>query len=328
MLRTWDASFSDRVEPTLLMPGLFPSLAASRLADAIGIDRARVRVAAQTSTDRLPLDVVWYPSNGMMWTTSTRSVVTIHDLWPFVSPSEDLQKRAREQGQYRTAARRADRFIAVSGNTAREAVSFLGIDPDRIDVVPHGVEPLTDAPPVPAKFDDVDRFVLFVGQAEPRKDLATLIAAAARLPEALRRTTALVLAGRDAAANLDRPSGLRIETTGEVSDERLASLYAGAAAFAFPSRYEGFGLPVLEAMQYGAPVIAADAAGIRDAGGDAAMYFPTGDAGALTAALTRVLDDTGVASGLRAAGLARVAGMTLKKCAAETLAVFERVAAG
>jgi alpha-1,3-rhamnosyl/mannosyltransferase len=325
MLRTWDASFASRVEATLLMPGFFPGLAASRLSDAIGVDR--VRVAQRSDAERRGLGVVWYPWNGMTWTTSVRSAVTIHDLWPFVSPSGDLPRRAREQQHYLTAAARADRFIAVSRNTAREAVSFLGIDPSRIDIVPHGVERLTASKPVPAKFADVDRYVLFVGEAEPRKDIATLIDAASRLPEALRRTTALVLAGRDGAANLERPSGLRIEATGEVSDERLASLYAGAAAFAFPSRYEGFGLPVLEAMQYGVPVIAADAAGIRDAGGDAAVYFPAGDAGALTAALTRVLDDQEFAQGLRTSGLARVAGMTLAKCAAETLEVLEHAAA-
>ena len=123
MLRTWDASFADRVEPTLLVPGMFPGLTAPRLADSIGIER--VRVAGRDDAERRPMDVVWYPWNGMTWTTSIRSAVTIHDLWPFVSPSGDERRRAREQGQYLTAARRADRFIAVSHNAAREAVTFL-----------------------------------------------------------------------------------------------------------------------------------------------------------------------------------------------------------
>ena len=105
----------------------------------------------------------------------------------------------------------------------------------------------------------------------------------------------------------------------------MASLYAGAGAFVFPSRYEGFGLPVLEAMRYGAPVVASDAAAIPEAAGDAALYFPSGDAAALSRAIERVLTDDGLSTSLAAAGRERATAMTHERCARETLEVFERV---
>jgi glycosyltransferase involved in cell wall biosynthesis len=118
-----------------------------------------------------------------------------------------------------------------------------------------------------------------------------------------------------------RKSLVRLE--GEVSDARLAALYRGAAAFVFPSLYEGFGLPVLEAMAYGTPVIASDAASVPEAGGNAALYFPAADAHALAAQITRVLTDSALASDLRARGFSRAAEMTWDACAENTLAAIE-----
>jgi alpha-1,3-rhamnosyl/mannosyltransferase len=120
---------------------------------------------------------------------------------------------------------------------------------------------------------------------------------------------------------------VRLELLGHVSDERLRSLYAGAAAFVFPSRYEGVGLPVLEAMACGAPVIASDAASIPEAGGDAAAYFPVGDSAALAAAMEKIFTDPAYADRLREAGRKRAASMSWDTTAEQTLAVFERVVA-
>ena len=253
------------------------------------------------------------------------TIVTLHDVWPFVSPAPDRRRRSREQSHYLTAAANADRFIAVSRFTAREAASYLHVDPARIDVVPNGVDRLDDAADAPAHVDGVDRYLLFVGEVEPRKGVDTLIDAMSMLPEVLRRTTALVIAGRSRGRRGAAHRDMRIEWTGEVSDARLASLYAGAGAFVFPSRYEGFGLPVLEAMRYGAPVVASDAAAIPEAAGDAALYFPSGDAAALSRAIERVLTDDGLSTSLAAAGRERATAMTHERCARETLEVFERV---
>jgi glycosyltransferase involved in cell wall biosynthesis len=324
LLRAWRSSFAGRIDPVLLVPHIFPGTIAARLAGVVEADR--IRVDRRKRAGQLGLDLMWYPWNGMTWTAPVKSVVTIHDVWPFVSPALDSRTRTREQTQYLTAAKTANRFIAVSQHTANEAVAYLGIGPDRIDVVPNGVELLAKAAAQPARLPGIERYVLFVGEAEPRKDVGTLVSAMSRLPEAVRRSTALVLAGKRNEDVDTSSAGVRVESTGEVSDERLASLYAGAAAFAFPSRHEGFGLPVLEAMQYGAPVIASDAAGIPEAGGDAAIYFPAGDDRALALALERVLEDAGLARQLSEAGRARAGEMTQIRCARRTLEVFERVA--
>ena len=324
LLRAWHDAFSGLIEPVLLVPNVFPNLIASRLTQ--GIDVESMSVARRQHADRLGLDLLWYPWNGMTWTSGVRAVVTLHDLWPFVSPASDERRRAREQGHYRTAAAHAARFIAVSRHTAAEATAYLGIDPKRIDVVPHGVALLGGADIVPARFAGADRYVLFVGESEPRKDIATLLDAAARLPEALRRTTAIVVAGRSNGAHASR-QGVRVESTGEVSDQRLAALYAGAAAFAFPSRYEGFGLPVLEAMAHGTPVVASNAAAIPEAAGDAALYFTPGDADGLAQELARVLADGDLARRLAQAGRERVRAMSHVECARRTLEVFERALA-
>ncbi len=119
--------------------------------------------------------------------------------------------------------------------------------------------------------------------------------------------------------------GVPTIVAGEVSDAVLASLYAGAAVFAFPSRYEGFGIPVIEAMANGIPVVASNAASIPEAGGEAAIYFSPGDADALAAALTRVLEDAGLAEQMRIAGIAHAALLSWDRCSQETLAVFQDV---
>jgi glycosyltransferase involved in cell wall biosynthesis len=324
LLRAWHESFRDRIDVRLLVPQALPSLVAGKYERRLG--GLALPLLPRRGADTAGLDLVWYPWNGMTWASGVASVVTIHDVWPFVSPADDVGRRAREQSHYLAAAAEAERFIAVSHFTKTEAMRLLGIPDDRIDVVPQGVAPLTSQAPIPARLGGVERYVLFVGESEPRKDVGTLVAAMAMLPDRLRATTALVIAGRKAGPVAPAGAGTKIEIVGEVSDDRLASLYAGAAAFVFPSRYEGFGLPVLEAMQYGIPVLASDAASIPEAGGDAARYFRAGDAGALAVALADVLSDGASASRMGALGIARAASMTVGRCAASTLDVFERTA--
>jgi glycosyltransferase involved in cell wall biosynthesis len=322
LLRAWRASFADRIELTLLVPGLFPGARKAAYSELLG---GAWRVASRDRTDRLGLDLVWYPWNGMTWRSGVRSVVTLHDVWPFASPAQDRAKRHREQQHFLAGVDRADTFIAVSAFTKGEAIRLLGVDPRRITVIPQGVEPISpEYPEGRVRIAGADRYVLFVGESEPRKDLATLVRAMALLPQLLRRTTALVIVGRANTYPGAVGSDVAIEIMGYVSDKRLAALYAGAAVFVFPSRYEGFGLPILEAMYYGAPVIASDAASLPEAGGDAALYFPAGDASALARAMTTVLNDEATAAHLHAAGKDRAASMTTLVCALRTLELFER----
>jgi glycosyltransferase involved in cell wall biosynthesis len=323
VLREFTTRYAQRVRVTLLVPDLLPRLRARRYVEDL---EGEVRVERRTHAGRLGLDVVWYPWNGMTWESSVRSVATVHDVWPFVAPSHDRRVREREQTQYRAMAQRAALIIAVSEFTKSEIVRHLGVAPESIRVIPQGVAaPLPVATPARA---GRGRYVLFVGEVEPRKDIETLLAAMARLPSDLASDTTLVVVGRAHGMEARALPGVKCDIIGEVEDDaRLAALYAGAAVFAFPSKYEGFGLPVLEAMSYGAPVVASDAASIPEVGGDAALYFPCGDADALAAALTRVLRDAVLAETMRAAGFARAALFDETTRARRTLEALESVVA-
>ena len=316
----WLAGDGD-VDVTLLVSHPFPGMLTKRLAAAL--DVASVAVANRSYARRRGFDVVWHPWNGIFFRTDCRDVATIHDVWPFVdAPADDPALAEHRQTPFIHAAARATRIITDSRFSKSEIVRHLGVGEARIEVIPLGVDrALIDARPVHARVAGAERYVLFVGEAEARKDLSTLVRAMGVLPEALRATTALVVAGRR-PASATIPSGVRVDFAGEVDEARLASLYAGAAAFAFPSIYEGFGLPVLEAMALGAPVVASDAASVPEAGGDAALYFPAGDADALAAKLERVLVDPSLADEMRDKGRRRASTMSWDRCAAATLDVL------
>jgi glycosyltransferase involved in cell wall biosynthesis len=324
LLRHWARGSSNRVRLTLLVPHLFPALVRTRLSEQIGAD---VAVARRAHAGSLGLDAVWYPWNGMTWIAPVRSVATVHDVWPFESPASDARRLRNEQEPFRTTARVAERILADSNFTKSEIVRHLGAAEDKIRVVPLG----TDFPPAfadvdPARIDGARGYVLFVGEVEGRKNLATLVSAMALLPAALSSETALVIAGRAARLpSQDARGDVVIRFEGEVTDVRLAALYRGAAAFVFPSTYEGFGLPVLEAMAYGTPVLASDAASVPEAGGDAALYFSSMDASALASQLTRILTDQELTAKLRSLGFARAAEMNWNICAERSLAEIESI---
>jgi glycosyltransferase involved in cell wall biosynthesis len=324
LLRRWASGATARVRLTLLVPHLFPALVRARLCAEVGAD---VAVARRSQAGRLGLDAIWYPWNGMTWIPPVRAVATVHDVWPFESPATDPRRLRNEQEPFRTTARVAELILADSEFTKNEIVRHLGASEGKIRVVPLG----TDFPPAfadiePARIDGAGRYVLFVGEVEGRKNVAMLSAAMGILPPDLRRETALVVAGRaDHLPGRAAAGDGKVILEGEVSDARLAALYRGAAAFVFPSLYEGFGLPVLEAMAHGAPVVASLAASVPEAGGDAALYFSPTDANALASQLTRVLTDQALAASLRSLGLARAAAMSWDACAEKSLSAIESI---
>jgi glycosyltransferase involved in cell wall biosynthesis len=344
LLRRWVREGQDRVHITLLVPHLWPRLVRRRLLDSLGVEAVEIRRRQDVAASRL--HVVWYPWNGMSWISPCLNIATVHDVWPFASPAEDLHVRRSQQSPFQTTAANAHTILTDSQFSKSEIAKHLSVSPQHIRVIPLGVDPPRALPGPPLLLDGASRFVLFVGENEPRKDLATLLAAMARLPDALRMTTGLVVAGKPSAAvaargridsgrhegkptrtlRFERHGDVPMLVTGEIGDAVLAQLYAGAAVFVFPSRYEGFGLPVLEAMARGAPVIASNAASVPEVAGDAALYFPAGDAGALVDELTRVLGDRALAARLGAAGISRAAAFTWDRCADETLQAFEEAA--
>jgi len=344
LLRRFMRIGPERVRVTLLVPHAWPRLVARPLARALDCDDVVVRRCRDAAA--LGLHIVWYPWNGMTWISPCRNVATVHDVWPFASPAEDLRRRRSEQTPFRTTAAHAKVIITDSQFSKTEIVKHLAVSPQHIRVVALGVDPVPADSDQPLLLDGASRYVLFVGENEPRKDLATLRDAMMKLPDALRMTTGFVIAGTPQVSTAARGrvdsqryegkqsivlrfepvDGVPTLATGTIADGLLHQLYGGAAAFVFPSRYEGFGLPVLEAMAHGAPVLASNAASIPEVAGDAALYFPVGNATALAHELTQILTDRILVARLRTAGQSRAATFTWDRCAEETLRVLEAVA--
>jgi alpha-1,3-rhamnosyl/mannosyltransferase len=277
------------------------------------------------------------------------TVATIYDLSLALHP--DTHPEARVWFFRRDFARRLpriDRFLVLTGAVGEELGALFGVERTRVAVTPPGVdtELFHPAPPAargtrPAGEDGRGGvaalpdpgFLLFVGSLEPRKGLPTLFRAYAGLPPALRTAHPLVLAGPPgwkfgAAWRLVTELGLRdrVRRLGFVEDRVLAELYRRAAALAFPSVYEGFGLPVLEALASGTPVVCSDIAACAEVAGDAAERVPAGDVPAWTAALERVLTSGDLRCRLAAAGPDRARAFTWSACARRTLAVYRELA--
>jgi alpha-1,3-rhamnosyl/mannosyltransferase len=191
--------------------------------------------------------------------------------------------------------------------------------------------PLGELPAaVAASVADGSRYVLSMGNTKPNKDLPTLLRAIARLASE-NPDLRLWLVGRDEPGFVssilgDDPARERVAFTGRVDDGQLRALYAGAAAFAFPSRYEGFGLPPLEAMAFGTPVVCARAASLPEVVDDAALLFEPGDDAALAEALTRVMRDEVLRCDLTERGTRRAAAFTWAATTAATVEAYREVA--
>ena len=265
-------------------------------------------------------DVVWHPWNGTFFSARVPSVVTFHDAVPFRFPAADPRKRRNEQGPWLRSAATARAFLANSHFTVTEVERFLGVAPERQTVTYLGVERDVFAPDGPAyALPDGRPYVLFVGTLEPFKNLVTLQAAHARaFPQA---ETALVIAGNGP------PSDERVHALGVVEPAVLAGWYRGASAVAVPSTYECFGLPLLEAMSCGTPVLASRTPSLLEVGGDAVTWVDDPlDVAAWSAALTRAAEDDAWRATSRDAGLARAATFSWDRCAEETFAVLRRTA--
>ncbi len=283
------------------------------------------------------VDLVHAPSVAVPPTGKIPLVVTAHDAASVTMP-ESSTRRGRwfHASGLAAAARRADLVITVSRFAADELSAHSAIPRDRIRVVPNGVDGRR------AGEDDVARvrehlglgvrpYVLWVGVAQPRKNLETLFEAFARLVATSDLPHQLVVAGPQgwltthAGSAAVRRVGPRVRLMGEVAADDVAPLLAGADLFAFPSRHEGFGLPVLEAMAQGTAVACADIPALREVAGDAAELVPPDDVEAWVHALARLLDEDDRRQRLEALGPARAALFGWDRCAEATAAVYAEV---
>ncbi len=267
------------------------------------------------------------------------TVVTIHDLSLLLhahTHPEELVRRARRR--LPTMARAATKIITDSESVKKEIRTHLNVRAEKIAVVPLAPRRLF-RPAAPAQVAETlrrlaveDNFILFVGTVEPRKNLITLARAFAELLEQTDLHPQLVIAGQKGwlPEELDRhleKSGVRehIRFTGYVSDEDLRALYTACAVCAYPSLYEGFGLPPLEAMSCGAPVITSRLPVLQETVGAAARLVEPTDATGLARALHELLRDASAREYHAAAGLRHAATFTWERTARQTFAVYEEV---
>lgn len=312
------ARHDDRFRWTYVVRDLFPRRAP--VARALGIDAGDVRVARQVPADA---DVVWFPWNGTFLRASAPSVATIHDAAPFAFPAADPRKRATEQNPFRTTAATARRILVQSHFTAGEVEQRLGVAPERIAVTPLAADPAFAPGPLDALPLEVRgvRYVLHVGAHDERKNSAVLIDGFGRA------------FGDDAEVALvftRRPPALppRARVVEAADDATLVALYRAAALVAVPSTYEGFGLPLLEAMACGTATLAARAGALPEVGGEAAAWVGDArDADAWASALRSLLTGDARRADLAARGLARAATFSWERCTQQTLAVLEATAA-
>lgn len=296
---------------------------------------ARTTIALIDALPDTAADVVWYPWN--LITTAARKpmVVSTLDLAPMLQLDDQwwrVLKRLKYRRRYQRTAAMATAMLTISEFSKREIVQRLQVDPSRVTVTLLAADdlPLDDVqPPLPEHAASVSGpFFLTVGGQEGRKNLRTLYEAMALL-HAHGMTVPLLQCGPGMSPQTRALYGAApwLTHVGYVSDEQLVSLYRRASALVFPSRYEGFGLPVLEAMRAGGAVICADASSLPEVAGDAALRFAWDDAAALAAQMMRVLQEPGLREALVARGQAQATRFSWAKTAAETLACFERAAA-
>ncbi|HEX6231010.1 MAG TPA: glycosyltransferase family 1 protein [Actinomycetota bacterium] len=269
-------------------------------------------------------------------------VMVVHDLaferFPETAPQIDRRWRRR----FARWVRRSAGVIVPSESAKADLLAGRDVDASRVHVIPHGVEPFPEVPRTEvsrarATFGIGGRYALFVGGIEPRKNLGALV-------EAFREADTdawLVIAGgsvnwmpeaearlRSAVAALPEEVARRVVLTGYVSEADKRALLAGATALAYPSLYEGFGLPVLEAFAAGVPVLTSDASSMPEVAGSAALLVDPHDPASITRELERLLADPGLRDGLRRAGFERIRRFTWEEAAARTAEVLKAAASG
>ena len=268
----------------------------------------------------------------------TRTIVTVHDLsflrMPHCFPPPLL---AYLTACVPRAVRRADHVLADSQSTRHDVISLLDVPEERVSVLYAGVEdrfrPIgerAELERVRHKYDLPPRFILSVGTVQPRKNFGRLIAAFARLKEP---GLSLVIAGGwgwmyEEVQEAAREMGDRVSLLGFVDDADLPALYNLAEVFALPSLYEGFGLPPLEAMACGTPVVVGDNSSLPEVVGDAGLLVEATDTEAIAAALDRLLHDRALRQRCRERGLARARHFTWERAARKLLTIYRRVGEG
>ena len=326
--------------PLATVPGMeqVPLPGCRLLPGLVTLGNAEIPVLAR----RRNLDIVHDPTGVtplLLGGGGARTVVTIHDVFAWSCPGvSSLLDTLIYRLWLPRLLPRADAVITVSEHSKRDIERYLGIAPDQIRVIPYGISHRFQ--PLPRKqiraqlktrFDLENPYILFVGNLTLRKNIERALRAFALLvssypklqfvlagPSTLKKTPVSVLASELGITD-------RIFLTGPLTDADLPALYSGADLFVFPSLCEGFGLPPLEAMACGTPVVCSNATSLPEVVGDAAITVDPTAEEALARAMHRVLSDRDLQQDLHRRGLKRAAGFTWERAARQTVAVYREV---
>lgn len=313
-------------------PAAKPPLASLKRAVPFGFEAGRFFEQRRFDAGLEGKDIALYHEpNFLAYRFAGPSVVTVHDLswvrFPETHPADRV--RIMNRTLPRVVSRAAE-VIVDSEFVRGEVIAHYGLAPERVTAIPLGVS--SDFRPREREACEgtlrewglsFGEYVIAVGTLEPRKNLGAAIAAHRSLPAALRDRYPLVAAGIEGwGAAVE---GVR--RLGYLPQASLACLYAGARAFVYPSLYEGFGLPPLEAMACGVPVLVSRSASLPEVVGDAGILVDPRDEAAIRERLRELLEDDALHDRLRGQGLERAATFTWRRCAEQTLAVYRRAAA-
>lgn len=301
----------------------------------------------QTGVNRLlaadDVDLVWSPRHLLPFRArSVARVATIQDLWHAHFPGQQPPiNRALNRALIGRILKVADHIVTTSQATAADVVSIYQVGPDRMTVVPLGVDTSVFRPASPARVEELrarlglpERYLLSLDVFNPRKNFRVMLEAFAALPEQMRENLRVVGVGRRrATATGVDPHAVaaslgiadRVHILDDVGLDDLVTLYSGALAFIYPSVYEGFGMPVLEAMACGCPVVVSNRSSLPEVAGDAGVLVDPENADAVAAAVLRLASSPSETAGLVERGIERASEFTWRRTAEGMLAVFDRV---
>ncbi|MEZ5365590.1 MAG: glycosyltransferase family 1 protein [Bryobacterales bacterium] len=274
---------------------------------------------------------LWHPPEGPVLTSM------VHDPTPLLMPEVHTASNVRYFEHFAAnVLPRLDAMIVPSYAVKNDLMELCGVEEERISVVMHGVdEDFFEATPAQREVSRTqyglpDRYILFVGSMEPRKNLSGLLEAFASLPEKTQRSFPLVIVGATGWRNQEIRDEIgknpNVKVIGYVSRELLPAVYEQCSLFVFPSHYEGFGMPVLEAMAAGAPVITSNASALPEVIGDTGITIDPEDSAALATSMAKILDDPQNAALMGSAARQRARRFTWERCALETKHFFEMIA--
>ncbi len=276
-----------------------------------------------------PPDVLFVPAHTVPLIHPKKTVVTIHGLeYEFCPKAYSLWERLYMRCSIRFSCRAAKTVVCVSENTKRDVMRLYGVRPEKIKVVYEGYEknlpaPLSHLPSNPhSQFPISKPYLLFIGRLEERKNIIRIIEAFKILKEKYRIPHRLVLVGKPGHGYQkikskieDLESEICIEERGYVTEEEKWELLLGTEAFLFPTLYEGFGIPVLEAQSVGVPVVTSDVSSLPEVGGEGAVYVDPKDAESIAGGIWKLLSDADVRDDIMMKGSENAKKFSWEKCA-------------